>query len=103
MGRPAPRVPLKYILEVCLGASLAVNVVFYCTRPGFLGTALLLLALGALELNAYPLLDSLAVQFMDAGVNVRYSLGRGMGSFSYAVACIFWAGRHCTLAPKRCC
>lgn len=84
-----PRIPLKYILETCLGASLAVNVVFYCTRPDFFGTALLLLALGALELNAYPLLDSLAVQFMDAGVNVRYSLGRGMGSFSYAVACIF--------------
>ncbi len=83
-----PRVPLKYILEACLGASLLVNVVFYSARPGFGGTALLLLALGALELNAYPLLDSLAVQFIGAGVNVHYSLGRGMGSFSYAVACV---------------
>lgn len=84
-----PQVPLKHILRVCLTISLAVNGVFYCTRPGFLGTAVIFLALGVLELNAYPLLDSMAVQFINAGLDVNYSLGRGLGSFAYAVACIF--------------
>lgn len=91
-----PNVPLKRILQVCLTVSLAVNATFYYTRPGFFGTALIFLALGVLELNIYPLLDSLAVQFINAGLDVNYSLGRGLGSFSYAVACIFW-GRQSTV------
>ena len=84
-----PQVPLKRILCVCLGLGLAVNAVFYCTRPGFWGSALIFLALGVLDLNIYPLLDSMAVQFINAGLDVNYSLGRGLGSFSYAVACVF--------------
>ncbi len=83
-----PDVPLKRILSVCLWAALGVNVVFYCARPGFWGTACVFAALGVLELNAYPLLDSLAVQFINAGVDVNYSLGRGLGSFAYAAACV---------------
>ncbi len=83
-----PSVPLNRLLNGCLAAALAVNVVFYCTRPGFFGTALIFLALGVLELNAYPLLDSMAVQFINAGLDVNYSLGRGLGSFAYAVACV---------------
>ena len=84
-----PQVPLKRILCVCLGLGLAVNAVFYCTRPGFWGSALIFLALGVLDLNIYPLLDSMAVQFINAGLDVNYSLGRGLGSLSYAVACVF--------------
>ena len=81
-------VPLKRILCVCLGLGLAVNALFYCTRPGFWGSALIFLALGVLDLNIYPMLDSMAVQFINAGLDVNYSLGRGLGSFSYAVACV---------------
>ena len=90
-----PKIPLKCILTVCLTLSLAVNALFYCTRPGFLGTALIFLSLGVLELNAYPLLDSMAVQFINAGLDVNYSLGRGLGSLSYAVACVI-LGRQIT-------
>ena len=39
-------------------------------------------------LNAYPLLDSMAVQFIAAGVDMSYSLSRGLGSLSYALACV---------------
>ena len=72
----------------CLVLALGVNVVFYTTRPGFWGTALIFLTLGILELNAYPLLDSMAVQFIAAGVDMSYSLSRGLGSLSYALACV---------------
>lgn len=83
-----PEVSLKRILNLCLAGSLVINALFYMTRPGFMGTALIILALGVLELNAYPLLDSMAVQFINVGLDVNYSLGRGMGSLSYAVACV---------------
>ena len=83
-----PEVPIKRLLNACLVLALGVNVVFYTTRPGFWGTALIFLTLGILELNAYPLLDSMAVQFIAAGVDMSYSLSRGLGSLSYALACV---------------
>ena len=90
-----PEVPLKRIFSVCMLISLGVSMVLCLTRPGFFGTALIYIVLGALELNAYPLLDSMAVQFLSAGIDVKYSLGRGLGSFSYAVACVL-LGRQAT-------
>lgn len=83
-----PEVPIKRIFGLCLLASLAVSLGFYWTRPGFLGTLLIFAALGMLELNAYPLLDSMAVQYINAGLDVRYSLARGIGSLSYAIMCV---------------
>ena len=83
-----PEVPIKRLLNACLVLALGGNVVFYTTRPGFWGTALIFLTLGILELNAYPLLDSMAVQFIAAGVDMSYSLSRGLGSLSYALACV---------------
>ena len=83
-----PEVPIKWLLDGCLVLALAVNGVFYAARPGFWGTAVIFLALGVLELNAYPLLDSMAVQFIAAGVNMSYSLSRGLGSLFYALACV---------------
>ncbi len=79
-----PTVPLKHLFGGCMLLALAVHGVFYFTRPGFFCTALIFLALGALETNSYPLIDSMSMQFLNAGVNVRYSLGRGLGAFSYA-------------------
>lgn len=84
-----PRVPLKYLLAVCLSLALGITVLFYFTRPGFVGTAVVLFLLGAFELNSYPLLNSMAMQFINAGINVNYSLSRGLGSLAYAIACVF--------------
>ena len=95
-----PHIPLKRIINVCLALSLVVNLVFYCTKPGFWGTALILLVLGVLELNAYPLLDSLAVQFINLGLNVNYSLGRGLGSFAYAVSCVILGRQSAALGVE---
>ena len=83
-----PAVPLKRIFGGCMALALAVHGLFYFTRPGFWGTAAIFLALGALETNAYPLIDAMAMQFLNAGVDVRYSLGRGLGAFAYAIVSI---------------
>ena len=82
-----PKVPLKRVLTLMLSLGAVVNVVYYMARLSFLGTALITLALGVLELNLYPLLDSLGLQFINAGVEINYSLSRGLGSLAYAVAC----------------
>lgn len=83
-----PAVPLKAIFGGCMTLALAVHAVFYFARPGFWGTALIFLILGALETNSYPLIDAMAMQFLNAGMNVAYSLGRGLGSLAYAVVSV---------------
>lgn len=82
-------VPLKVI--VCLSMLLAfgAGLVFLFVPMGLGGTALLLAVLGGFEISAYPLMDAMAIQFINAGVPIRYSLGRGIGSMAYAVTCVF--------------
>ncbi|BAL01728.1 hypothetical protein OBV_45290 [Oscillibacter valericigenes Sjm18-20] len=83
-----PEVPLKRLFGGCMLLALGCHGVFYFARPGFFGTAVIFLALGALETNSYPLIDAMSMQFLNAGVNVRYSLGRGLGAFAYAIVSV---------------
>jgi len=83
-----PDVPLKKLFGGCMLLALGFHAVFYFARPGFFGTALIFLALGALETNSYPLIDAMSMQFLNAGISVRYSLGRGLGAFSYAIVSV---------------
>ncbi len=80
--------PLKRLLIVMLLPAIALNLVFYFTRPGFLLTALIIFLFGVLETNSYPLIDSMGMQYVNAGVQIPYSLSRGMGSLSYALLCV---------------
>ena len=83
-----PKVPLKYVLVACLSLALGITALFYFTYPGFTGTAVIIFLLGAFELNSYPLLNSMAMQFVAVGVDVNYSLSRGLGSLAYAISCM---------------
>lgn len=91
-----PHVPLKSLFGGCILLALGIHGVFYFARPGFFGTALIFLALGALETNSYPLIDAMSMQFLNAGINVRYSLGRGLGAFAYAIISVLvgWQARR---------
>lgn len=84
-----PNVPLKTIIGLSLTFSLVVSLLF-TLLPGmnFLFTAAVFIVLGGFEISSYPLMDAMAIQFIRAGVPIRYSLGRGIGSFAYAVTCI---------------
>ena len=64
-----PKVPLKYVLVACLSLALGITALFYFTHPGFVGTAVIIFLLGALDLNSYPLLNSMAMQFVAVGVD----------------------------------
>jgi len=83
-----PAVPLKWLFAGCMVPAAALNLLFYLTRPGFLGTAAVFFLLGMVETNAYPLIDAMAMQYINVGMDVPYSLGRGLGAFAYAVVCV---------------
>lgn len=84
-----PEVPLKVLVSGSLGISLLAGL-YYLLRPGMSlwETAAVFLVIGGLEVSAYPLMDAMAIQFINGGVPIRYSLGRGVGSMSYAVVCV---------------
>lgn len=84
-----PRVPLKGIVGVSLAFSLAAGV-WYWAEPamGLAQTALVWVVIGGLGVSSYPLMDAMAVQFINDGMPIRYSLGRGLGSLAYAVVCV---------------
>ena len=83
-----PEIPLKVIVSLSLALSLAASLVFLLCPMGMVGTALVLIILGGFEISAYPLMDAMAIQFINAGMPIRYSLGRGIGSMAYAVVCV---------------
>lgn len=82
-----PNIPLKWIVSVCLGVSFFGGLLLMYPL-GMAGTLAVFTLLGALEISAYPLMDAMAVQFIHAGLDLSYSLGRGIGSFAYAVCCV---------------
>ena len=83
-----PEVPVKWLFVGLMVPTLLLNFLFYFTRPGWWGTAAVFLLLGILEINSAPLIDSMAMQFINAGMDIQYSLGRGLGAFSYALICV---------------
>lgn len=83
-----PGVPLKAIVSVCLGVAFFAGLALMIPM-GLVGTSLLFIILGALEISAYPLMDAMAVQFIQAGADLSYSFGRGLGSLAYALVCVF--------------
>ena len=84
-----PNIPLKRIVSISLMLAFGANILFYLLPDlGMAGTLVVFVVLGGFELTAYPLMDAMAIQFINIGVNIRYSLGRGIGSFAYALTCV---------------
>lgn len=83
-----PNVPLRLIVSVSLLISLAASLIFQFIPMGMAGTVVVLIVIGGLEVSSYPLMDAMAIQYINTGVPIRYSLGRGIGSLSYAVCCV---------------
>ena len=84
-----PEIPLRRIVVISLVLSLGAGIWFWLDPGMGLGqTALVWAIIGGLEVSSYPLMDAMAIQFINAGVPIRYSLGRGIGSFAYAVVCV---------------
>lgn len=92
-----PRLPLKHIVTLSMALSLIAGVWYWLSPDmGLWETTLVWVIIGGLEVSSYPLMDAMAVQFINEGMPIRYSLGRGIGSLAYAVVCVvlgFQSGR----------
>lgn len=87
-----PNIPLKHIVAISLFLSFLVGLPLIFIPMGLGGTLVIFAFVGAFELSAYPLMDSMAIQFINDGVPIRYSLGRGVGSMAYALCCAALGG-----------
>ena len=83
-----PNIPLKFIVSLSLSISFVAALLFTFLPMGLAGTLVIFTILGGLEISCYPLMDSMAIQYISAGVPIRYSLGRGAGSMAYAITCV---------------
>ena len=83
-----PHIPLRRIVSLSLGVGLIAGVIFLLCPMGMAGTMVLLILMGGFEISSYPLMDAMAIQFIQRGVPIRYSLGRGVGSLAYALCCV---------------
>ncbi len=84
-----PEIPLKRIVTLSLVLSLGAGAWYWlCPGMGLWETGVVWAVIGGLEVSSYPLMDAMAIQFINDGVPIRYSLGRGIGSMAYAVVCV---------------
>lgn len=95
-----PHVPLKFIVSLSLGLSLLVGLIFTFVPMELAGTLAVFAVLGGLEISCYPLMDSMAIQYISAGVPIQYSLGRGIGSMAYAISCVLLGLQSSTLGVE---
>ena len=85
-----PLFPLKGLISLCLTVSFGANLLLIFLPGMSLWEHMAVFAvIGAFEISVYPLMDSMAIQFINVGVNIRYSLGRGIGSMAYALFCLY--------------
>lgn len=81
-----PNVPLKAIVAASLALSFVVGLALLFPL-NLAGTLAVFAVIGAFEVSAYPLMDAMAIQFINDGIPIHYSLGRGVGSLAYAICC----------------
>lgn len=87
--RYAKEIPLKYTISVIIGISLMATLVLSWHNFGFWGTAVIFGFLGATINALTPMYNSLAMQYLYAGIDLNFSVARGCGSVSWAFCCIF--------------
>ena len=89
-----PGIPLRRIVSLSLVLSLAASLVFLLFPMGMAGTIAVLVVMGGFEISSYPLMDAMAIQFISLGVPIRYSLGRGIGSFPMRWSAFSWGSGY---------
>lgn len=86
--RHAKSIPLKYIISLIVAISFISTFLFWRIHFGFLGSCIIFGFLGATITALSPLYNSLAMQFLGIGKDLKYSIARGFGSIAYAIMCI---------------
>lgn len=91
--RHADKIPLKYIIGVGLIIGIFATGVFYFCPGNFMAAVLLFLIFGSTINIIVSFIDAMSIQYINTGKNISYTMARGCGSFTWAVASIF-LGRY---------
>ncbi len=81
-------IPLKCIIAVIVLISIITTWLFMIIDFDFWGSCIIFGFLGASITALSPLYNSLAMQYLGIGKDLKYSIARGCGSIAYAIACI---------------
>lgn len=84
-------IPLKYIVSIIVLVSLITTVLFLIIRFSFWGCIVVFAFLGASITSLSPFYNSMALQYLNIGKDLKFSEARGYGSIAYAVCCIILA------------
>ena len=82
------RISLKYLFMILCAVGTVFCLLFPLSRGKVVFTALLLLGMGCTSCALDAILSGLALQFINAGIPVGFSVARSVGSVAYAVVCI---------------
>jgi PPP family 3-phenylpropionic acid transporter len=82
------KIPLRSLVAILLGFVALFSLFLLFTPSLIVPTAILFIMLMVVFSTQVSLITSLAMEHINNGVNVNYSLARGIGSFSYALLSI---------------
>ncbi len=83
-----PKLQLRYILMLLAGLNIVNTVFFQHFAQGFWQLLFVMIVLGGTSNTMPPLHSSIAMKFNRPGKTITYSIGRGCGSVTYAVAAL---------------
>jgi len=86
------RIPLKYFGIIMILIAFSANLALYFSGGGFVALVIIFMVMGASENVMAPINDALAIQYINGGYPLNYSVARGIGSLSFAVSCLVLAG-----------
>lgn len=83
------KISLRSIVIVLMFLVLALGIILYIAPYSFLLIAINFGVISALQTTLNPLFNSLAVEYLNKGVQINYGLARGTGSISFAITSYF--------------
>lgn len=86
------RIPLKYFGTILIIIAFLANLALYFSGGSFIAMIVIFMVLGASENVMAPINDALAIQYINGGYTINYSVARGIGSLVFAVNCLVLAG-----------
>ncbi len=80
------KISLRNIVMVLMFFVFALAFVLWIAPSSFMLIAIIFILILAIQSTLIPLLNALAVEYINKGISMNYGLARGMGSISFAIA-----------------
>ena len=90
--RLCKRIPLKYFGLILTTIAFGSNLALLFSGGSFFLSILIFMFLGASVNVLAPINDALAIQYINGGYSLNYSVARGVGSLMFALNCLVLAG-----------